>query len=210
MPLSRTAKQALRPPLIAILLLALFVCEVQAQSATVQASSQCDTAATPGLGPIAVLVDSSVDRRVNADVLELSGGALDFTTLPSAKSVLLDESSSLTIASSLPSQTEISEATVSVPAISDTTSAFADLPISLSSPLATVETGAVWLREHRLSRARQREETRRRQARELQKNRRGPCTQYISDAECRLALKSHDLTVSSRAGSKLADPQLHR
>ena len=216
----QTAKQSFRAQLlaIAIALFLLLVCEVQAQSvpptASLQTALQCGAGAarkscTPNLDPIAALVDSSVDRHIHADVLELSGGALGGTTLPSATPVVRHEPiSPPSISTSLQPQTR-----VPVPAAgaSDTTRARADLPRSLSPPLATGETDslnrdAAWLRDRKLSRARQREEIRRRQTRAMQKNRRQQCTQSAGDLECRLALKSHALMATSRARAPLANP----
>lgn len=216
----RTAKPSFRAQLIAIVLFALLVCEVQAQSvppaASLQTSLQCSAAAAgepcrPNLDPIPALVDSSVDRRIHGDVLELLGGAPGGATLPSATPVVPHESLlPPTITTSLQPQTR-----VPVPAAgaSDTTRARANLPRSLSPPLATAETDslnrdAAWLRDRKFLRARQREEIRRRQTRAMQRNQRQQCTRPARDRECRLALKSHTLTASSRARAPLPNPQL--
>lgn len=203
---SAMPKQAFRVLLIAVSLMflanqALTQSRRVPPGATQQAEcgvSPGSEACTPNLGPVASAIDSSIDRRVDANVLDSPVAASDLETLRSARtspSAVPTESS----AQSLHLQIPVNKETVADPP-SELPPASVEPSASFGLPLATLPTdalaaGSTWPRRSALTLRGEQEKTRQLRRHEAHKTFHQQCSrQNLSDAECRLKAKNHEMS----------------
>jgi len=172
--------------------------------------------------PVAALLDSSVDRSVHADMLELSAGPPDVDLLPSASNRPPFPQSQSSSSSPSPAPAGPAPQICAVPESAASAGSAADEfavspPIELRSLLQDREGESNWssrspfvLGERKASRAhwRAREEINQRRTHELQADLRKQCREALSSySDCKLAFKQRQSSRSSYSRRQLGDLQ---
>jgi hypothetical protein len=227
--------------LVTMLFTSLVGRDVQSQSLpslTHRAASwtQCDSTGTtvscaPSSEPVNALVDSSIDRRVYADAMQLSGGPSGTDPIPAILQGAFATSRSPSRPASQQS-TQSRTSTVLDENVSAATEPLGDEPnpvnrspgepfamplLAPALPFASItesDANMLSLQQRMLSRAHMRQQEKElRQARELQSHRHRQCAQlHMSDLECQLAATNPDwplIRASSRPSTRSQHPPRH-